>query len=172
MSLPSLQSSEVMFGKRALHKYVHIHICTYVKSSFPKHDLWIWHWHCQPIFWNGAYCVLEKSSSYTYTSIIFKFDTAIRFGINTECALCYSGFRCCSIQHAFLTASLNFTSTHAHHVRRSGKLWSLGTLPLNFKFLPVRQIYAWPGQSNKCQTQFHHIAFVLVLLSNRPCQIS
>ena len=33
-----------------------------MKSSFPKHNLWTWHW--KPIFLNDTYRVLEKKSSY------------------------------------------------------------------------------------------------------------
>ena len=40
--------------------------CSYIftKSFSPKHDFCTWHWHWKPLFWNSAYCVLEKSSSY------------------------------------------------------------------------------------------------------------
>ena len=38
-----------------------------MKRSFLKHDRQTCHWHCKLHFWIGAYCVLEKSSSYYLT---------------------------------------------------------------------------------------------------------
>ena len=62
MPMPSL---EIMLWNKALHNYTHIDAYyTYVKRSFPKHNLWPWCWHCKSILWNGAYRVLGKSSSY------------------------------------------------------------------------------------------------------------
>ena len=68
VALP-MPSSEIIFWKRALHKYVGkicMRIYTHVKSCFPKHNLWTWHCHCKLTFRNGALRVLEKSSSYIY----------------------------------------------------------------------------------------------------------
>ena len=48
----SMPSSEIMFWKTNLHKYVHIYRC--VKSSLSNQNLWTWQGHCKLIFWNGA----------------------------------------------------------------------------------------------------------------------
>ena len=51
----------IMFWKRAFQIYSHLY--TFMKNTFPKFDLRTWHWHCKLDFLNGAYGVLEKSSS-------------------------------------------------------------------------------------------------------------
>ena len=47
-----------------IYTYIYIYIHTFMKISFPKHDLRPWHGHFKLDFWNGAYLVLRKSSSY------------------------------------------------------------------------------------------------------------
>ena len=56
-----------MFWNRTLHIYIYIYIYIYLcmKSYFPKHYLQTWHLHCKLLFFNVAYCVWEKNSSYT-----------------------------------------------------------------------------------------------------------
>ena len=46
------------------HTYVYVYI--FMKSSFSKYDLQTWHWHCKLDLWIVAYCVFEKSSSYSF----------------------------------------------------------------------------------------------------------
>ena len=46
--------------------YISVYMGRFMKSSFPKLDLQICHWHCKLDFWIGGYRGLEKSSSYTH----------------------------------------------------------------------------------------------------------
>ena len=36
------------------HLYTCVYMCIFIKSSFPKHNLQTWHWHCKLDFWIGA----------------------------------------------------------------------------------------------------------------------
>ena len=47
----AMPSSEIMFWRKALHKYVYIYtyIYSYVTISFLKENNQILHWHCTPI---------------------------------------------------------------------------------------------------------------------------
>ena len=38
-----------------------LYMCIFMKSTFPKHDLGTWHWHCNLDLWIGTHHVLEKS---------------------------------------------------------------------------------------------------------------
>ena len=73
----SMSSSEIMFLKRTLLKYVlhmHIYIYTCMKSSFPKHNLWAWfgHWKHFIFFINDTYRVLDICTLYAlYLGIIW-----------------------------------------------------------------------------------------------------
>ena len=53
----AMPCSEIMFYKRALHKYVHrlsIYAFIHVKNYFLKDTNQTWHWFCKTIFFNGA----------------------------------------------------------------------------------------------------------------------
>ena len=62
------------FGGQVLEKsssqiWTYICIYSYAKRYFPKHNLWTCDWYCKAFFLNGAYCVLEKSSSNVHTTM-------------------------------------------------------------------------------------------------------
>ena len=65
MAMPSL---DIMFWKRALHKYVHIYTHLFICGKlFSKHNNQTWHCHCNPICLMALTTfLLEKSSSCSY----------------------------------------------------------------------------------------------------------
>ena len=54
--------TEIRQSLREVLLYIYIYIYMHIYSSFPKHDL-LRVFICEKLFWNGAYFVLEKSSS-------------------------------------------------------------------------------------------------------------
>ena len=62
-------NAKTKFANRVFQKsFSYIRMYVYMKSSFPKHNLH--NWHCK-LFFNGAYRVLEKSSSCVYSVCVF-----------------------------------------------------------------------------------------------------
>ena len=55
--------NDVLEKQLFINMYIYICIYSDVKSTFLKHNNQTWQWHCKAISWNGAYRVLEKSSS-------------------------------------------------------------------------------------------------------------
>ena len=66
LAMPMPRSQILFLAKSSSHMYISICMYTFMKSSFPKHVLRIWHWHCNFDFWIDTYRVFEKSSSHLF----------------------------------------------------------------------------------------------------------